>query len=164
MKRAFLYASIALTVLILFTANSVQAAGYATGYSPFYTLATEPGNITGVDDQKVCSLGVAIDPTGYILALLDNFTWGAGWDIAIYGLNVDLSTEEYEVRIGRYFGEGIPMVVSEVLWTAYDSDGTQYIGIGEPTGNWNAIRLDATTGSGGLWPGPEIDAVYARYP
>jgi hypothetical protein len=166
MRRAFIYASIGLTILVLFTANSVIAQAWGDYWIPSWTIATDANEIMEAADNRVGSLGVANDATGCIMVVMDDeFYNGTGWDIAIYGYDTDTYIEQYEVYFGIW--DGTPQIMTcEPIGTAYDTDGIQYFNIiGDGVSDmYNMIYLNATSGSPfGDLPGPEIDAIYARY-
>jgi hypothetical protein len=160
MRKAIIYASIGLTILVLVTANSVFAAGWVTGYDSNYTVADNPTEIYGSNDQVVTNLGTDLIYTGRIMVIIeDEFGSGSGDDIIVYGYDVDSTSEEYEVYFGTW-DNGPQTITVDPIGSAYDSDGTVGFEIGDYEETFNMVYLVATSGYGGSYPGPEIDAVY----
>lgn len=163
MRRAFLYASIGLTILMLFTANSVVAAGWAEDWDKAWTVATQPQNILGPPDNNVTSLGIPTNYTGIIYIIMNStFQLGPGDDFIVYGLDVDSTSEQYVISYGIWAMR--PYIVVTAGGVAYDSDGVVSFDLGISAVTFNMIVLFALSGTGGAWPGPEIDAVYALHP
>jgi len=161
MKRVFLYASIGLILLMLFTANSVVAAGWVTTHDTNWTVATIPSNIYGSPDQNVTSLGIRTNYTGAIMAIIGNgFGSGSGYDIIVYGYDVDSTTEQYEVYYGVWSSGYPEYMCAEPIGNANDTDGAVGFEIGDHAETFNMVYLVALSGSGSTWPGPEIDAIY----
>jgi hypothetical protein len=167
MRRAFMYTSIGLIVLMLFVSNSAVASSFGDDYSANFSVATEPGNILGSNDNKVCSLGTVSINDGCIVVLFDDeFRDGQAFnDIIIYAYDVDSESEQFSVHCGIYIDEFTPMEDTlELIWM-YDTDGTTPVSMEEAEGDWNSIMLVTAedSGNGGTWPGPEVDAVWVQY-
>ena len=162
-KRAFLYVPIALTIVMLFTANSAVAAGWGTSYCPSFTDATKPHEMLDSDDDTVGSLGEVGDPTGRAMILFSTgFYLGEGDDITVYGLDVDDEEEEYMVQYGHHENCEIGYIS---VWAGFASDADDEVSFNasDSGGPYNFIMLTAISGVNGTLPGPEIDAVYTHH-
>ncbi|UCF09099.1 MAG: hypothetical protein JSW28_05305 [Thermoplasmata archaeon] len=162
MKRAFLFAMFVIIMLTLFTANSVSAA-WGEDWDKRFSIATQPRNIIGRPDYNVTSLGISTNYDGRIYIIINStFELRNGTDVTVYGLDIDNSSEGYEVHYGIW--DRMPIFISTVCGYAYDSDWTVSFDLGLSMQRFNMIAIFAIDGTGGSWPGPEIDAVQTHYP
>jgi hypothetical protein len=160
-----MYTSIGLIILMVFASNSAVAASFGDDYVINLTEATNPSDILGSDDDKVCSVGTGSSNDGIIVVTFDDdFRDGVNADdVIIYGYDVDSDAEEYSVRVGVY--EYGVVAAWEAIGTAEDVDGEQAFSMYGISGDWNCLVIITSEGQGGggTWPGAEIDAVWVQY-